>query len=100
MTFPRRQLATVLTLAVMMGMSQGPSTVGAETAHLTIRADEGTETEEHRSRMEALVQASQAMATRLYQQAAAEQSSTEQEDFSNEDEDIVEAEIVDEDDES
>jgi len=44
MTFPRRQLATVLTLAVMMGMSQGVIALSAETAHLTIRADEGKET--------------------------------------------------------
>ena len=50
--------------------------------------------------MDALIQASQAMATRLYQQAAAEQASAEEGDFSDEDEDIVEAEIVDEDDES
>ena len=55
--------------------------------------------------MDALIQTSQAMATRLYQEAAAaqeagEQASGEEGDFNDEDEDIVEAEIVDEDDES
>ena len=62
--------------------------------------NESTETEELRGLMEALIQASQAMATRLYQQAA-EQQAAGDEEVSDEDEDIVEAEIIeDEDDES
>ena len=61
--------------------------------------DEGSSTENLRSKMEALVQASQAMATRLYQQAAEQQAP--EADTADEDEDIVEAEIIeDEDDES
>jgi molecular chaperone DnaK len=52
------------------------------------------ETGEIRSRMEALITNSQAMATRLYQQAA--QQTAASTDSSAEDEDVVEAEIVDE----
>jgi hypothetical protein len=46
--------------------------------------------------MDELIQASQAMATRLYQQAAASQASS-QEAADAGDDDIVEAEIVEED---
>jgi len=60
-------------------------------------ADEGAETEALRSKMDELIQASQAMATRLYQQAAAERAGEAEADDDASDEDIVEAEIVDED---
>jgi molecular chaperone DnaK len=55
-----------------------------------------TETETVRTKMDELIQASQAMATRLYQQAAASQASS-QEAADAGDDDIVEAEIVEED---
>ena len=61
--------------------------------------DESTETELIRKSMDALIAASQAMATRLYQQAAQEQAAQGESDTSDEDDDIVEAEIVDDDDE-
>jgi molecular chaperone DnaK len=60
-------------------------------------ADEDAETEALRSKMDELIQASQAMATRLYQQAAAERADEADADDDASDEDIVEAEIVDED---
>ena len=59
--------------------------------------DDATETELVRKSMDALIETSQAMATRLYQQAAQAQAAASEGD-SAEDEDIVEAEIVDEDD--
>ena len=61
-------------------------------------ADEDAETETIRSKMEELIQASQAMATRLYQQAAEAQAEAgaEEGDLGSDD-DVVEAEIVDED---
>lgn len=59
--------------------------------------DDSTETELVRKSMDALIETSQAMATRLYQQAAQAQAA-ESEAESDEDDDIVEAEIVDEDD--
>jgi molecular chaperone DnaK len=58
--------------------------------------DENADTETIRSKMDELIQASQAMATRLYQQAAAEQAQAE-EQAGADDDDVVEAEIVDED---
>jgi molecular chaperone DnaK len=62
--------------------------------------EESTETEELRSKMDALIQASQAMATRLYQEAAAEQGPAGADaGAGDEDEDIVEAEIIEDDDE-
>jgi molecular chaperone DnaK len=60
-------------------------------------ADEDAETEALRSKMDELIQASQAMATRLYQQAAAERAGEPEAGDDTSDEDIVEAEIVDED---
>ncbi len=60
-------------------------------------ADEEAETEALRSKMDELIQASQAMATRLYQQAAAERAGEPEAGDDTSDEDIVEAEIVDED---
>jgi molecular chaperone DnaK len=53
------------------------------------------ETETIRAQMDEVIQASQAMATRLYQQAAAQ--GTDEGEAPNGDDDIVEAEIVDED---
>ncbi|MEX1038643.1 MAG: molecular chaperone DnaK [Acidimicrobiia bacterium] len=62
--------------------------------------DESTETELIRKSMDALIESSQAMATRLYQQAAQEQAAQGEADAEqDEDDDIVEAEIVDDDDE-
>ena len=61
-------------------------------------ADEGAETEAVRSKMEELIKASQAMATRLYQQAAEAQAEAGAEGNDlGDDDDVVEAEIVDED---
>ncbi|REK12489.1 MAG: molecular chaperone DnaK [Actinobacteria bacterium] len=62
--------------------------------------DESAETELIRKSMDALVEASQAMATRLYQQAAQQQAAAGEEAGAEEDEDIVEAEIVDDEDQS
>ena len=61
--------------------------------------DDSSETQAIRSKMDELVQASQAMATRLYEQAAAAQAEQAGAggDETSDDEDIVEAEIVDED---
>jgi molecular chaperone DnaK len=59
--------------------------------------DESTETELVRKSMDALIAASQAMATRLYQQAAQAQAAQGESDTPDEDDDIVEAEIVDDD---
>ncbi|MCI0679430.1 MAG: molecular chaperone DnaK [Actinobacteria bacterium] len=69
-----------------------------ETAVTALREalDDGeTTTQMLQTKMDELVQASQAMATRLYQQAAAGQTAGDTD--SGGDEDIVEAEIVDED---
>ncbi len=57
--------------------------------------DTDADTQAIRSKMDALITASQAMATRLYQQAAAEQAGGES-GGEGSDEDIVEAEIIDE----
>ena len=59
--------------------------------------DDSTETELIRKSMDALIETSQAMATRLYQQAA-QARAAEGEAETDEDDDIVEAEIIDEDD--
>jgi molecular chaperone DnaK len=56
--------------------------------------DETTETSEVRSRMDSLISASQAMATRLYQQAG---SAHQAEETGSEDDDVVEAEIIEDD---
>jgi molecular chaperone DnaK len=75
---------------------------GVETAlgalRLTLENQEA-ETSEIRSRMDELVTASQAMATRLYQQqaAASQQGQTAETGDDSGDEDVVEAEIVDDD---
>ncbi|HLF43887.1 MAG TPA: molecular chaperone DnaK, partial [Acidimicrobiia bacterium] len=57
-------------------------------------ADETTETSGIRSRMDSLIHASQAMATRLYQQAG---SAGQAEEHGSEDDDVVEAEIIEDD---
>ena len=57
-------------------------------------ANEATETSEIRSHMDSLISVSQAMATRLYQQAG---SAGEREETASEDEDVVEAEIIEDD---
>ncbi|MCZ6663359.1 MAG: molecular chaperone DnaK [Actinobacteria bacterium] len=62
--------------------------------------DEEAPSGDMREKMDALIQASQAMATRLYQQAAEEQSQGEGEGAEPDDEDVVEAEIIDEEDEA
>ncbi|MCH8970791.1 MAG: molecular chaperone DnaK [Acidobacteria bacterium] len=59
--------------------------------------DEHAEIEALRSNMDELIQTSQAMATRLYQQAAAEHAGESEAGDATSDDDIVEAEIVDED---
>jgi molecular chaperone DnaK len=70
----------------------------AKTALKEVLADEDAETDAIRSKMDELVSASQAMATRLYQQAASEQQAAAGgETGATEDEEVVEAEIVDED---
>ena len=62
--------------------------------------DESTEGEALRTKMEALIEASQSMATRLYEQAAAEQASTEQPEDESSDDEVVEAEIIEDEDEA
>ena len=62
-----------------------------------VLGNEEAGSEEIRTQMDSLVQASQAMATRLYQQAAAAQADEAGDPMSDDDEDVVEAEIVDED---
>jgi molecular chaperone DnaK len=75
---------------------------GVETALAALRLtleNESAETSEIRSRMDELVTASQAMATRLYEQAA-QQSQADSGEPETGDDDVVEAEIIDDDDES
>jgi molecular chaperone DnaK len=61
--------------------------------------NESAETSEIRSRMDELVQASQAMATRLYEQAAqqSQAAGATDEDGAADDDDVVEAEIIEDD---
>jgi molecular chaperone DnaK len=59
--------------------------------------DESTDTPVIRAKMDDLIKASQAMATRLYEQAAREQSQAGGEPAGEGDDDVVEAEIVDDD---
>jgi molecular chaperone DnaK len=61
--------------------------------------NESAETTEIRSKIEELIQASQAMATRLYEQAA-RQAQAGGEEPQVDDDDVVEAEIIDEDEEA
>jgi molecular chaperone DnaK len=64
--------------------------------------DEATETSDIRSKMDSLIQASQAMATRLYEQAAQQHSAAGGDAAADEldDDDVVEAEIIEDDDEA
>ncbi|HLV90937.1 MAG TPA: Hsp70 family protein, partial [Acidimicrobiia bacterium] len=73
-----------------------------ESALTTLREtiDSDADTATIRSRMEELITASQAMATRLYQQGAAAAASADPGATTNDDEEIVEAEIVDEEDDA
>ena len=62
--------------------------------------NEASETSEIRSNMDELIQASQAMATRLYEQAAQQSQAAaagDETDGTSDDEDVVEAEIIDDD---
>jgi len=59
--------------------------------------DESADTDAIRSKMDAVVQASQEMATRLYQQAAETRTGEAAGDEPTDDEEIVEAEIIEED---
>ena len=73
------------------------STVEKARAELNeVLENEDSSTEDIRSKMEDLVQASQAMATRLYEQAAAAGAEGTGDDTA-EDDDVVEAEIIEED---
>jgi molecular chaperone DnaK len=74
------------------------SVEAAKAALNEVLADPEAETGDIRAKMDELVVASQAMATRLYQQAAEQQSAAAGDDTSEEDE-VVEAEIVDDEDE-
>ena len=72
----------------------------AKTALTEVLADSDAEAEAIRSKMDELVSASQAMATRLYQQAAQQQAAgNESGEPEAGDDDVVEAEIVDDEDE-
>jgi molecular chaperone DnaK len=74
---------------------------GVETALAALRLtleNESAETSEIRSRMEELVTASQAMATRLYEQAAQQsQAASGEPETVDDDDDVVEAEIIEDD---
>ena len=74
------------------------SVEAAKTALSEVLADSEADAADIRARMDELVSASQAMATRLYQQAS-QQASADEGDVSSEDDDVVEAEIVDDEDE-
>jgi molecular chaperone DnaK len=70
----------------------------AKAALNEVLADTEAEAEAIRSKMDELVSASQAMATRLYQQASQQQAAAGGDaDASEEEDEVVEAEIVDED---
>ncbi len=76
------------------------SSVESELASLNeTLADESAETQEIRTRMDSLVQASQAMATRLYEQASQQAAQASGDSESDDDDDVVEAEIVEDEDE-
>jgi molecular chaperone DnaK len=73
------------------------SVEAAKTALNEVLADESADNDAIRAKMDELISASQAMATRLYQQAAQQQAEAGGDAGSPEDDDVVEAEIVDED---
>jgi molecular chaperone DnaK len=80
-----------------MTAEEKTSVENAKAALNKVLGDADAETEEIRATMDDLIQASQAMATRLYQQAAAGQSGAADGGGADADDDVVEAEIVDED---
>ena len=71
----------------------------AKTALSEVLSDSEAEADAIRSKMDELVSASQAMATRLYQQAAEQQAAAGDDAGESDDDDVVEAEIVDDEDE-
>jgi len=75
------------------------SVEAAKTALSEVLSDSEAEADAIRSKMDELVSASQAMATRLYQQAAEQQAGASEGAGASEDDDVVEAEIVDDEDE-
>jgi molecular chaperone DnaK len=75
------------------------SVESARSALNEVLADDDADSESLRAKMDELVSASQAMATRLYQQAAEQQSAAEAGDDAGDDDEVVEAEIVDDEDE-
>jgi molecular chaperone DnaK len=75
------------------------SVEAAKGALTEVLGDSDADTEAIRGKMDELVTTSQAMATRLYQQAAQQQASAGSDEAPSDDEDIVEAEIVDDEDE-
>jgi molecular chaperone DnaK len=81
-----------------MSEEEKSSVETAKAALNEVLGDSDASTEDIRSKMDELVSASQAMATRLYQQAAEQQQAAGGGDTSDEDE-VVEAEIVDDEDE-
>jgi molecular chaperone DnaK len=56
--------------------------------------NEASDTDEIRTRIDELVKASQAMATRLYEQAAQQAQAGQEATGEDEDDDVVEAEII------
>jgi molecular chaperone DnaK len=72
------------------------TSIDSATAALREALDSEADTADLREKIDELIQASQAMATRLYQQAAAAYEQSEAGDTGGDD-DVVEAEIVDED---
>jgi molecular chaperone DnaK len=86
-----------------MSDEEKSSVEAAKSALSEVLGDSDADTEAIRVKMDELVSASQAMATRLYQQAASEQAAaggeTQDGGTSDDDDDVVEAEIVDDEDE-
>jgi molecular chaperone DnaK len=86
--------------AEQMTEEEKSSVEAAKAALDEVLGDAEAETEDIRAKMDELMSASQAMATRLYQQAAEQQAATGADDgSSSDDDDVVEAEIVDDEDE-
>jgi molecular chaperone DnaK len=86
-----------------MSDEEKSSVEAAKTALNEVLGDSDADTDAIRAKMDELVSVSQAMATRLYQQAASEQAAaggeTPDGGTSDDDDDVVEAEIVDDEDE-
>jgi molecular chaperone DnaK len=86
--------------AEQMTEEEKSSVEAAKAALNEVLGDAEAETEDIRAKMDELMSASQAMATRLYQEAAEQQAATGADDgSSSDDDDVVEAEIVDDEDE-